>query len=124
MEFKNVLYKLRTDQGLSQAALAKALGMSTGLIGMYESGKRMPSVEAQEILADYFNVSLDYLMGRDSGSMYYLNPDTAKAAQEIFENKKLRVLFDAARNAKPEDLETATDVLKALLAKERGGSED
>lgn len=112
MEFKNVLYELRTSRGISQATLAKELGLSTGLIGMYEAGKRMPSVEAQEQLADYFNVSLDYLMGRDSGSMYYLHPETARVAQELLENKDMRILFDAARDSKPDDLRMAADMLK------------
>lgn len=119
MEFKNVLYQLRSEKGISQAALAKELGMSVGLIGMYESGKRKPSVETQEALADYFNVSLDYLMGRDNGSMYYLNPKTAKAAQEIFENKELRLLFDTARNSSPEDINTVHQMLLALKRKEK-----
>ncbi len=53
-------------------------------------------------------------------SKYYINDDTAKAAQEIFENKELRVLFDAARDASPEDLHTVHSMLMALKRKERG----
>lgn len=118
MEFKDVLYNLRSKKGMSQAALAKALDMSPGLIGMYESGKRMPSVEAQETLADYFNVSLDYLMGRDTKSQYYLDPETAQVAQEVFDNPDLRLLFDAAKGSKPEDLRMAADMLKRFKGDE------
>lgn len=35
---------------------------------------------------------------------YYINPETAAIAQDIFENKELRLLFDAARDAAPEEL--------------------
>lgn len=114
MEFKDVLYELRTKKHLSQAKLADQLGLSAGTIGMYENGSRMPSREAQEKLADFFNVSLDYLMGRDSKSIYYLNPDTAAAAQDIFDDPYMRILFDAAQDASPEDLKKAAEYLKFL----------
>lgn len=112
MEFKDVLYNLRNKKGISQKQLAKDLHMSSGIIGMYESGDRKPSVEAQEALADYFNVTLDYLMGRDSGSVYYLNPETAQIAQEVFNDPDLKILFDAAKGSKPEDIRMAADMLK------------
>lgn len=123
-DFANVFKKLRVSAGYTQEELSKKLGISRSRIGMYETGSREPDFETLETIADFFNVDIDYLMGRESGSMYYLNPDTAKAAQEIFDNRELRVLFDAARNAKPEDLETVTDVLRALLAKENGRNGD
>lgn len=45
---------------------------------------------------------------------YYLNPETAKLAQEVFDDPNLRVLFDAAKNSRPEDLRMAADLLKRL----------
>lgn len=49
---------------------------------------------------------------------YYTNSETAKIAQEIYENKDLSLLFDAARDAKPEDLQTVHTMLLALKKKE------
>ena len=49
-----------------------------------------------------------------------MNEETAAIAQDIFENKELRLLFDAARDADPEDLETVHNMLMALKRKERG----
>ncbi|MDD6332313.1 MAG: helix-turn-helix transcriptional regulator [Clostridium sp.] len=51
---------------------------------------------------------------------YYTNPETAKIAQEIYENKELSLLFDAAKDAAPEDLQTVHTMLLALKKKERG----
>lgn len=51
---------------------------------------------------------------------YYTNPETAKIAQEIYENKDLSLLFDAAKDATPEDLQTVHMMLLALKKKERG----
>lgn len=114
MEFKDVLYELRSARHLSQAKLAEKVGLSSAAIGTYENGTRMPSRETQEKLADFFNVSLDYLMGRDSKSIYYLNPETAETAQELFDNPDMRVLFDAVRDARPEDLKKAAEYLSFL----------
>ena len=45
---------------------------------------------------------------------YYLNPETKKIAQEIYENKDLSLLFDAARDASPEDLQIVYTMLSVL----------
>ena len=51
---------------------------------------------------------------------YYINDETASIAQEIFDNKELRLLFDAAKDAQPDDLQTVHQMLLALKRKERG----
>lgn len=113
-EFKDILYELRSSRGISQAQLAHDLKLSVGLVGLYETGKRMPSRTTQEQLADYFNVTLDYLMGRDDHSIYYLTPETAQIAQRVFDDPNLKVLFDAANGASPEDIKLAAEMLKRL----------
>lgn len=129
-DFQNVFKKLRLSHGYTQAELADALGISRSRIGMYETGAREPDFETLEIIADFFNVDTDYLLGRTNKTTfipntgYYLNEDTAKAAQEIFENKDLRMLFDAARNADPEDLKALHSMALALKRKERGNIDD
>lgn len=101
--------------------LEKDLGYSNGYIGQLRKGV-FPSDRLQQI-AEYLNVTPDYLLNGDekkeSKEKYYLNDETAQAAQEIFENEDLRVLFDAARDASPEDLKTTYNMLMALKRKER-----
>ena len=43
---------------------------------------------------------------------YYINEETKRIAQEIFDNKDLRILFDASRKAKPEDLKFIIEMAK------------
>lgn len=62
-KFIERLKELRTEKGLSQAQLAKATGISTGAIGFWETGERVPNAIAVITLAKYFNVSTDYLLG-------------------------------------------------------------
>lgn len=58
------LKKLREAQGLSQDALAKKLHISQQSIAKYEVGPTLPSTDILISLADYFNTSMDYLVGR------------------------------------------------------------
>ena len=118
MDFKDRLKELRLARGLSQVSLAEALGVSKSTIGAYETGDRKPSYEAQEKLADFFNVSIDYLRGNEDGSMYYLDPEVAQKAQEIYEDPDLRILLDAKRDLSKDDLEAVINIVKALKAKD------
>lgn len=65
-DFASNLKILRKSHRLSQEKLADELELSRSLIGMFESGKRKPSYETLELIADYFNVRLDDLSGRSS----------------------------------------------------------
>lgn len=53
------LSSLRTAKGLSQRELANALNFSAGIIGLYEAGKRTPSLKNAKIIANFFEVSLE-----------------------------------------------------------------
>jgi len=62
--FAEVLKLLRQEKGFSQRELAKELNISHSTLGMYEVGKREPDHNTLRRIADYFDVSLDYLLGR------------------------------------------------------------
>lgn len=63
-KFSDRFKQLRTERRLSQQNLADQLGFSKSSVNMYERGEREPGLESMETIADYFNVDLDYLMGR------------------------------------------------------------
>lgn len=96
MEFKDRLKELREQRGISQLELSQKLHISNAVISMYEKGVRAPSRETLEALADYFNVDIDYLMGREIGSTYYLDPEAAEIAQELYSRPELKILFKAS----------------------------
>lgn len=64
-DFGKRLRELRKQKKLSQEELAKQLNVSRSSIGMFEQGRRKPDFEMQEVFADYFNVNMDYLFGRE-----------------------------------------------------------
>jgi len=60
------LKELREEKKLTQADLAKLLNISPSTIGMWEQNRRSPDNEALKKLADIFEVSIDYLLGRNN----------------------------------------------------------
>jgi repressor LexA len=67
-KFGVVLRNLRKSRGLTQGELGKKLNLGSSTISMYEKGLRMPDFETKEAIADFFNVSIDTLYGRDEPS--------------------------------------------------------
>ncbi|MEE0106664.1 MAG: helix-turn-helix transcriptional regulator [Lachnospiraceae bacterium] len=120
-QFDKILRLLRGEKEMSQQELADALGISKSAINMYERGERQPNFETLEAIADFFNVDIDYLLGRttkttkiikpQSDSGYYLNQDTAQYADFLLHHPEYQVLFDASRKVKPEDIEKALTAL-------------
>lgn len=105
-------YKVSVETGIAQSTLSD-----------WKKGKSTPKADKMQKIADLFGTSVDYLMTgkeKEGGETYYINEETRDMAQKIFEHKELRMLFDAARDAKPEDLETVHSMLLALKRKERG----
>ncbi len=62
-KFSERLRDLRLEKELSQNQLAKNLGLTHTAINLWESNKRVPNLEALIIIAQYFNVTIDYLAG-------------------------------------------------------------
>lgn len=71
-DFKSRLKELRASVGLSQSALADAIKTSKSSINMYERGEREPGIATLEAIADFFNVDMDYLLGKSDCKNYYL----------------------------------------------------
>lgn len=66
MEFGEILKSLREEKQLSRDDLSKDLAISYSAISKYETNVRFPDKETLTKIADYFNVSVDYLLGRTS----------------------------------------------------------
>lgn len=62
--FGTILKNLRLEKNITQKDLAKHLGVSDRSVGYYETGQRTPPPDILEKIADYFNVTVDFLLGR------------------------------------------------------------
>ena len=76
MKFNIRLKQLRQARRLTQVELAKRLGISSATVSMYESGQREPNFETEELIADFFNVDIDYLRGKRDTTTEIVTPDT------------------------------------------------
>lgn len=66
--FNEIFKDLRTKKSVTQLAIAEYLGVTPRTIRFYETGERKPDFDGLIKLADYFEVSLDYLVGRSNDS--------------------------------------------------------
>ena len=122
-----VFEKLLKSHNITAYRVAKDTGISTATLTQWKNGTSTPKSDKLQKIADYFDVTLDYLTtGKETASRdhYYINNETVKVAQEIFENKELRMLFDAARDSDPQDLIALHNMALALKRKERGNNEE
>lgn len=120
-----IFEKLMKSNGYSAYKVSVATGIAQSTLSDWKKGKSTPKTDKLQKIADLFGVSLEYLTtGEDSGETYYINEETAKVAQKIFENKDLRMLFDAVEDADPEDLIALHGMALALKRKERGIIDD
>lgn len=123
--FSRNLNHYMTLYGKTQTDLVNDLGFNKSAVSTWCNGTRLPRMDKVEALARYFNINRsDLIEEKSQETGYYLNEETAKAAQEIFENKELRMLFDAARDADAEDLKALHSMALALKRKERGYIDD
>lgn len=118
-KFANVLKELRIKSGLTQQEMADKLKISRSSIGMYENGEREPSFELLEMIADYFNVDMNYLLGKKELSEnipqgYYLNEDARDMAQFLYDNPEYKVLFDATRKVKKDDIQFVKEMIDRM----------
>lgn len=111
--------KLCENKGVTPYKVAKSTGIASSTLSEWKKGKSTPKTDKLQKIADYFNVDINYLLcDQGEEKIYYFDGNTQEIAQEIFENKDLRLLFDAGKDASAEDLKLVTDML--LNLKNRG----
>lgn len=115
--FSDNLTRLLHDRNKTQLEVATAIGVSPQTFNTWTQGIAIPRMGKLQLLADYFHVEKSALIELQSDDdhkeqTYYTNPETAKVAQEIFDNSDLRILFDAAKDSTPEQLKLAAEMLR------------
>ena len=113
-----LLKKLREEKGLTQSELGKELGISPSTVGMYEQGRRKPDFETLEKIADIFNVDMNFLIGNtkvdENTPDYYYDDEAMKAAEFLHKNPEYKVLMDASRKIRPEDIRFIAEMIDRM----------
>lgn len=132
--------QLLKERNLKSSDVSKATGISPQIFTNWKrKGTGCLNAENMQKLTDFFNLPADYFYAtkrkpkiiftddkpkaKDYSELFvpkpkYYTEETSEMAQEIYENKELKLLFDAARDADPEDLKTVHSMLLALKRKE------
>ena len=121
--FSSNLRKYMNLNNKTQVDLINDLGFNKSAVSTWCNGTRLPRMDKVDALAKYFGIRRsDLIEDKDTEHKpsYYLNPETSRIAQKIYDNKELSVLFDAAQDAEPEDLQALHGMLMALKRKEKG----
>lgn len=110
---------------ITGVTLAKYMGVSSATVSDWMHGKKMPRVDKLKSLANYFRINMSDLTDdadeKSQQDTYYIDSETAKVAQAIFDDTDLHALFDAAQDSKPEDLKMAADLLRRLKSTNSDG---
>ena len=102
---------VRNKKGFRDSDVCKGTGISSATMSEWKKGRYTPKLDKLKRIADFLGVSVDYIQTGTVSEQYYINPDTAKIAQWIFDNRDMRLLFESARGNSPENLRLAAELL-------------
>src|SRR5699024_3413489 len=108
MSFGHRLRKLRLEQNMIQEDLSKELNVSRATIGRYETNDRFPDKDILNKIADTFNVSLDYLLGRSKIRIW--DTISKENSHKLYDNTNNNIFVDI----------TKEKLIKANLIQEDG----
>lgn len=117
--FSSNLKKYIDRSGKTQKDIAIGLDINPPTFSMWVKGKAMPSVSMIRKIADYFGIGITDLVNNngDNEGHYYLNEEARSLAEFLYKNPEYRVLFDASRNVKPEDIEFVKQMIDRMSGK-------
>ena len=109
------LREIRESRGMTQRQAALGLNLSPTVYNRYENGMREPSNALLTIMADFFDTTVDEILGR---TQPIEDDDTWAIRERLRRDPDMRMLFSAADKATPEHLRAAAAMLKALEPEE------
>lgn len=117
--FAAILRELRKSRDLSQGDLAKALSVHQTAVSQWETGRTMPDIDTITQVARYFNVSTDYLLGRDDDP----NPSAPPSAANDIDDIRFALFGDVAAEITDEDMEDVRLVVELIKRRKQDKKE-
>ena len=128
--FGERLKKARIKKGLTQKNVATSTGLVRATLANWEIGRAEPDLESIKILADFYNVPIDYLLGRtdnmeelekDIESAISGHPELMEIWLEIKNREDLQSLFREVKPMTPENVKKVIRIIKALEDEKKEG---
>lgn len=117
MAFAKNLKTLMDDSNCNQEDIANICGVSQQTVSDWLTGKKYPRMDKVQAILDHFNIPMTTLVNDGKDTSYYLNPETARLAQEAANDPETRLLLDAKRDLSPEDMQYVISLIKHLKNK-------
>jgi transcriptional regulator with XRE-family HTH domain len=119
MNFANRLKSLREEKKLSQEELSQLINISRSTLSMYEINRRQPDPETLQKIADFFDVSVDYLLGRTDKRNIDTSNDVDERLHKVMQDLGPDVLlaFYDLPNMTDEEKENVITLLEGIKAK-------
>ncbi len=103
----------------TQSDLVNDLRYEKSTVSNWCSGTRVPKIDTIIDIANYLHVNVgDLIEDNRNDETYYLSPDARDMAQFLFENPEYKVLFDASRKVKPEDIQFVKEMIDRVSNKD------
>lgn len=110
-----IFEQLLQKHGVSSYRISKETGIAQSVLSAWKNGVSTPKQDKMQKIADYFGVSLEYLMtGKEEPDGYYLDNDTKDMIEFLCQNPEYKVLFDATRKVKPEDINFIKEMIERM----------
>ncbi len=117
---KNLRYYMSVNNK-EQIDLINDLGFNKSAVSTWCNGTRLPRMDKVDALAKYFGISRSDLIEEKNNSSedtsYYFNEEARDMAQFLYENPAYKVLFDASRKVKPEDIQFVKEMIDRVNGK-------
>jgi len=118
----NRIKKLRQEKGVYQADLAKYLGLKQQTISAYENGTNEPDLKTLNKIAKYYDVSIDYLIGRSNvrdpadkiAQAIGDEQDLKRFWEEVKKRRELKLLFKQIKDLPPDHIKRIIRIIKAI----------
>ncbi|MBV1817298.1 helix-turn-helix transcriptional regulator [Bacteroidales bacterium MSK.15.36] len=120
--FSERMKALRKEKDITLEELSEILGTTKATLSRYENNLRIPNVDFIDELANFFNVSTDYLLGRtdiknpsdEISNAVEDDPELIEFWNESKEREDLQLLFKQTKNLSPKDIKQIIRIIKAI----------
>ncbi|MFC0525815.1 helix-turn-helix domain-containing protein [Pontibacillus salicampi] len=120
------LRELRKGTGLNQEEISKRFGVARTTYAMYEQGQRTPDYETLQKMADYFEVTTDYLLGRSDKPSYTAAEEKSeedKELEKLLDDPNFSIAFKEFSESPEENREKALEFLRYLNSQKKKDQE-
>lgn len=114
-----MLRVLRDQKRVSQAEVAKAIGVDRSTYGKYETGDTEPNLETIQKMADYYGCTLNYILTGNEEPLVNNDPELTAYLEELRTRPEQRMLMGVTKDATKEQIEAIVDFITRLRGEEK-----